>query len=249
MVMIVFKIRRIRLLSSAPLNTLKTLENLKMFEIIEDKLLSLKQHNQEQQLFYIDLFYQISRIWEGYCKDKDGKVRFEFKQKKFLQNRIVQHFNCFIQLFRQPIELADYENETMIQSAQFELIKNIKILQFIYQQKITEDLIVGFIKQVKFIKIVDQPTRYFAFCSLNSTRVYIKLDAYHHQIEAVLIESLFYRLLNNQDPLIILSEGQQRLYIEKDLYEPGDYYNKKVHNFNIFFPSPFRMLANEIETF
>ena len=43
--MIVFKIRRIRLLSSAPLNTLKTLENLKMFEIIEDKLLSLKQHN------------------------------------------------------------------------------------------------------------------------------------------------------------------------------------------------------------
>ena len=42
MVLIVFKIRRIRLLSSAPLNTLKTIENMKMFEIIEEKLLSLQ---------------------------------------------------------------------------------------------------------------------------------------------------------------------------------------------------------------
>ena len=38
MAMIVFKIRKIRLLSSAPYNTLKTFEKIKLFDIVEEKL-------------------------------------------------------------------------------------------------------------------------------------------------------------------------------------------------------------------
>ena len=47
MAKLVFKIRKIRLLSSAPRKIIRTLENIQLFNIIEEKLSSIPKYDEE----------------------------------------------------------------------------------------------------------------------------------------------------------------------------------------------------------
>ena len=47
MAIIVFKIRKIRLLSSAPLRVKRSIKKIRLFDIIEEKLLSIEKYDEE----------------------------------------------------------------------------------------------------------------------------------------------------------------------------------------------------------
>ncbi|KAM3143623.1 hypothetical protein pb186bvf_004396 [Paramecium bursaria] len=246
--LLVFQIRKLRFLSSAPPDKIKEiLDEDDFFNKIETRLCNIEQFSADIQILLCELFLLVSRQWEGYMQTED-KPRFFLQRVNGLGNSISLFCFFWIRAFDNlSFEFLPIQKVTKLEKAQQNLLLNKKKISKILKKKISSEMIKEYFRQTTFLYYANIDLPFLGFSSLTRNVVYIAIssklgDPFRKDIEAQLFEGFCYWLIKERrTPLTIISEELNIVSKQGFHIEPCDAYLERVYNAGILTQCPFRM--------
>ncbi|KAM3133128.1 hypothetical protein pb186bvf_014704 [Paramecium bursaria] len=225
--------------------------DISIYEESENLMKQMENQDDYRFLFSFDLFIRASSVWEAFSLDNEQQMRFKTQrnqQFKFI-NMIIAHFFKFRLSIQLDIKIKIVnKRRNCISQAKKSLIQNIKILEEIVGQQLTEGDIELYFQQ---IKIFGWKSEVFEECllglsSFDGERMYVTKNQSFFKVEEIIeyqvADHIYFWFNQNKNPLLIYTDFNKKLLDNYGrLLEPGDYYYYKSTNTYVIQPGHFKL--------
>ncbi|KAM3143566.1 hypothetical protein pb186bvf_004328 [Paramecium bursaria] len=245
----IYKKRKELLLQTIDPDQLRKIEDLDGFLITEKLIEQMDKHDQQRQLFTLDLIIQGIKCWQGYMLDDRGRQLFQQKDQDMkYQQEIVGNIFMLEKYFQQEVNLQQFKDKNLIDIILSNLKRNIEtIAEALQLDKVEKQDIDQYFKEVQFYTFDGfLENQIYGLSSYDGKRVYFsKLVLFKKNnekyLEGLVVNHLHQYLIKNKDPLYQQYTFPLSAYFLK--LSPQDYYLLEEYRTKAWYFSPFSFLV------